>query len=66
MKSKIQCTVGPTLNTVDKIAQILNEGISTIRINFSHGKPEDHKFYCNLIRQASEKCGRKVTIMGDI
>ena len=66
MKSELLCTVGPTLNTPELIAKIIAEGVSTIRINFSHGQKEDHLRFYNTIRAAEKLAGKPVRIMGEI
>lgn len=60
------CTCGPALDTAEKIAEVIKMGVTVIRINFSHGGPEDHERYCDTIRKGSELSGKKISIMGDI
>ena len=42
------------------------EGVNVVRLNFSHGKAQDHIDRANLVRQAAAQCGFEVAIMADI
>jgi len=37
-----------------------------VRLNFSHGKAQDHIDRANMVRQAASDCGREVAIMADL
>jgi pyruvate kinase len=41
-------------------------GVDVVRLNFSHGKAEDHVDRARLVREAGEKLGRSVGIMADL
>lgn len=60
------CTCGPSLNTPEKIAELIGLGLNMIRINFSHGGPEDHEKYFNIIQEGIKLAGKPITILGDI
>ncbi|KAH0572849.1 Pyruvate kinase [Spironucleus salmonicida] len=60
------CTLGPSCKDPKVIAELINQGITTIRINFSHGTCADHTEYYNNIKEAEKIAGRKVHIFGDI
>lgn len=62
----MSCTCGPSLGTPEKIAEVIKEGVGLIRINFSHGGPEDHKKFYAQIKKAFEIAGKEIPIMGDI
>lgn len=40
--TKIVATLGPGSNTPDTIEQLLQAGADVIRLNFSHGRHDDH------------------------
>jgi len=65
-KSKIVCTIGPAVHSESAISAMINAGMDVARINFSHGKKEDHKKTIDWIRTASEKLGITVGILADI
>jgi hypothetical protein len=40
IKTKIVCTVGPSTSTVEKLGELIDAGMSHMRMNFSHGTHE--------------------------
>ena len=60
-RTKIVCTIGPATDTTEGIAQLVRNGMSVARLNFSHvansGTADDYYAYpkhcLNLIRNAS-------------
>ena len=42
---------------------MLKAGVNVVRLNFSHGKAQDHIDRANLVRQAAAQCGFEVAIM---
>jgi len=42
-KTKIIATVGPSVDSKNKIHELIDSGADVIRLNFSHGTHEDHK-----------------------
>ena len=41
-KTKIICTLGPATDRGDVIEQLIKEGMTVARFNFSHGDHEEH------------------------
>eukprot|EP00703_Trepomonas_sp_PC1_P000773 JAP95833.1 Pyruvate kinase [Trepomonas sp. PC1] len=66
MSFELMCTCGPTLKDPAMIAKVIQEGVQTIRINFSHGTAVDHENYFNLIQEGSKLAGMPIKVMGDI
>lgn len=64
-KTKIICTIGPAVNSVDKISELISHGMSVCRLNFSHGSHKEHKETINLIKEARKKANSPVAIMLD-
>jgi len=65
-KTKIICTIGPAVSTVENIEALINAGMDGARLNFSHGTHEIHKQYIDNIREACDKLGRTVAIIQDL
>lgn len=65
-KTKIICTIGPAVNTVDKIAALIDAGMDSARLNFSHGTHEVHKQYIEYIREAGRSRNKIVTVIQDL
>jgi pyruvate kinase len=49
--TKIIVTLGPSTNTIDKIALIKSKGVDFVRINMSHSTIKDLEYYINLAKQ---------------
>lgn len=65
-KTKIVCTLGPAVNSLERIKEIIQTGMDMARINCSHGEPEDRRKLANLVRQAAKELGQFVPIMFDL
>jgi pyruvate kinase len=64
--TKIVATVGPASSDFDTLVRMIHAGVDVVRLNFSHGRAQDHIDRANLIRRASAECGREVAIMADM
>ena len=64
--TKIVATIGPASSDLDTLTRMFLAGVDVVRLNFSHGKAQDHIDRANLIRQAAAACGREVAIMADL
>lgn len=64
-RTKIVCTLGPAVDSVDTLSNMLNAGMNVARLNFSHGSHEEHEGRIKLIREASQKTGRSVALLLD-
>ncbi|BBI17433.1 pyruvate kinase [Neochlamydia sp. S13] len=51
-KTKIICTIGPAVNTVEKMIRLMEGGMNAARLNFSHGSYEDHEIVINNLKKA--------------
>lgn len=52
----IVCTIGPSCQTVEKLTELMNNGMNICRLNFSHGSYEYHQETIDNIRKAAEAC----------
>ena len=64
--TKIVATLGPASNTPDMLQAMIAAGVNVVRLNFSHGKAQDHIDLAALVREASRRAGREVAIMADL
>jgi pyruvate kinase len=48
------------------VRDLVAAGMDVARMNFSHGSQSDHKQVYDLVRAASDECGRAVGIMADL
>jgi len=65
-RTKIIATMGPATNTPEAVEDMIRAGVDVVRLNFSHGELEDHKFRAKLVRDAADKLGWTVGILGDL
>jgi len=65
-RTKIVATVGPASWDPPVLAELITAGVDVFRLNFSHGDEERHLKIVLAIREASERLGREVGILGDL
>ncbi len=65
-RTKIVATLGPATDSPDAIEKLVNAGVNVVRMNFSHGSPEDHARRTELVRQQARAQGRFVAILADL
>jgi pyruvate kinase len=64
--TKIVATIGPASANPDVFARMVAAGLDVARLNFSHGKREDHVRNTAMIREVSAAAGREIAIMADL
>jgi pyruvate kinase len=64
--TKIVATIGPASSSIEMLTRLIATGVDVVRLNFSHGKAEDHIERARLVREAAASCGREVAIMADL
>ncbi len=64
--TKIVATIGPASNDLTTLIRMFKAGVNVVRLNFSHGKAQDHIERARLVREAAAECGREVAIMADL
>ena len=64
--TKIVATLGPASSDPALLEQMIRAGVNVVRLNFSHGKAQDHIDRARLVREASQRAGREVAIMADL
>ena len=42
-RAKIVCTMGPAVESVEKVTELINAGMNMARLNLSHGGYEEHQ-----------------------
>jgi pyruvate kinase len=65
-RTKIVATVGPATDDPATLIEMVRSGLDVARINFSHGKREDHQRRIEMVRAASCKADKCVGILGDL
>lgn len=64
-RTKIICTIGPAVNSIEKILQLIDAGMDVARLNFSHGTHEEHLNSIQLLKEARQKAQKPLAIMLD-
>ncbi|MBU1107251.1 MAG: pyruvate kinase [Candidatus Riflebacteria bacterium] len=65
-RTKIVATLGPASSTAEVIEKLIYAGANVFRLNFSHGSHEGHLKTIEAIRQAADKAGAYIGILGDL
>lgn len=65
-RTKIVATLGPASDREGVLDELIRIGVDVVRLNFSHGSPEDHRRRLSAVREAAERHGRSVAALGDL
>ena len=65
-RTKIVCTMGPATDRDNNLEKIIAAGANVVRMNFSHGTPDDHIGRAERVRSIAKKLGKTVAILGDL
>ena len=64
--TKIVATLGPASSEPALLEEMIRSGVNVVRLNFSHGKAQDHVDRARMVREAAQRAGREVAIMADL
>ncbi|AZG68593.1 pyruvate kinase [Mycoplasma struthionis] len=64
-KTKIVATIGPASDNYETLKQLIENGVTTIRANFSHGDGPSHQHKFELARQISKELDRPISLLLD-
>ncbi len=65
-RTKIVATLGPSCSDPKVLDKMVEAGVDVVRLNFSHGKPEEHLQRAELIRSVAKTRGRAVGVLVDL
>jgi pyruvate kinase len=65
-RAKIIATVGPASWDGDVLERLISAGTDVLRLNFSHADRDRHARTIESIREAAERVGREVAVLGDL
>jgi len=65
-RTKIVATLGPATETPEALEGLIRAGVDVVRLNFSHGKAEEHMARAALVREIAARQGRFVAILADL
>lgn len=64
-KTKIVATVGPSSQGPEVMRAMLQAGVNVLRVNCSHGTPDEHSATVHNARRVARDAGRSVALMFD-
>jgi pyruvate kinase len=65
-RTKIVATVGPASSEMSMLAELLQAGVDTFRLNMAHAGPEVQQRHVDNIRALSEQIGEPIAILVDL
>jgi pyruvate kinase len=65
-RTKIVATLGPASSKKEVLLNMIKAGVDVCRLNFSHGKTEDHQKVIDIIRDINKKYKTNVGILADL
>lgn len=65
-QTKIVATMGPASTPKDVLKHMILAGLDVCRLNFSHGRHEEHAAVIKTIRELNEEMGTNVAILADL
>lgn len=65
-QTKIVATLGPASSSNEMIRSLFETGVDVFRLNFSHGRQEDHAERLRVIRDLEREFGRPTCAMADL
>lgn len=64
-KTKIICTLGPSVDSEEMLEQLIQNGMDCARLNFSHGTHEEQLVRINRVKKVRDKLGINLPILLD-
>ena len=65
-RAKIVCTLGPAVESVAKITELVEAGMNMARLNLSHGEHSEHQGRLNIVREVAKKANKAVAVIADL
>ncbi|MFV2060899.1 MAG: pyruvate kinase [Gammaproteobacteria bacterium] len=65
-RTKILATLGPSTDDPKMMDKIIEAGVDVVRINFSHGSPEEHIIRAETLRNRARAHGRQIGVLCDL
>src|SRR5919198_3359430 len=64
--AKIVATIGPSSSSPEQLDALVAAGMDAARLNLSHGTHDDHREGATAVREAQERVGRPLAVIGDL
>ncbi|MDC9724670.1 MAG: pyruvate kinase [Gammaproteobacteria bacterium] len=65
-RTKIVATLGPASSSPRALDALIEAGVDVVRLNFSHGDPQEHLELAESVRNRARAYGRQVGVLADM
>ncbi|TRX56817.1 pyruvate kinase [Thalassomonas sp. M1454] len=65
-RTKIVATLGPATDDINVLREVIKAGVNVVRLNFSHGVPQDHITRAENVRAIAKELNTYVAVLGDL
>ena len=65
-RAKIVCTMGPAVDSPEKVRELIAAGMNMARLNLSHGGHPEHQARMDRVREAAKEAGVPIAILVDL
>ena len=65
-RAKIVCTLGPAVESPEKVRELIAAGMNMARLNLSHGGYDEHQNRLNRVREAAAEAGVPIAVLVDL
>jgi pyruvate kinase len=65
-RTKIVATLGPATSSDEQITALADAGMDAARLNFSHGKREEHRELARRVRNVGSRDGTRLALIADL
>ena len=65
-RAKIVCTMGPAVDSSEKVHELIAAGMNMARLNLSHGGHDEHQSRLDLVRSVAAETNQPVAILVDL
>ena len=65
-RAKIVCTLGPAVESPEKVRELIAAGMNMARLNLSHGSYKEHQHRLDQVRAAAAEAGVPIAILVDL
>lgn len=65
-RTKIVATLGPATQDQQVLDDMIQAGMDVVRVNFSHGNPDDYIERADIVRNRARAHGRQVGVLADL
>ena len=65
-RAKIVCTMGPAVESSEKVHELIAAGMNMARLNLSHGGYDEHQSRLDLVRSVAAETNQPIAVLVDL